>query len=169
MRSLVSGQKCVHSHSIWFSFASKTGFYSFRVVPWLRKHTKEINCTVWFSHSPSIFDRSFEMCGGTHEKKTVKFFWFTCSPGIYTCTHRRATYTSVRSPEHLSLWAIYDQRDSNEWTKKMPSNLRLQIGKLIEIHYIQFGNSFTHTHAHQYHIQMMLRMWNPSNIDNIYL
>lgn len=146
MRSLVSERKCVHSHSIWFSFASKTGFYSFRVVPWLRKHTKEINCTVWFSHSPSIFDRSFEMCGGTHEKKTVKFFWFTCSPGIYTCTHRRATYTSVRSPEHLSLWAIYDQRDSNEWTKKNAIKLKTTDWQINRNSLYSVWQLF-HTHA----------------------
>lgn len=166
MRSLVSGRKCVHSHSIWFSFASKTGFYSFRVVPWLRKHTKEINCTVWFSHSPSIFDRSFEMCGGTHEKKTVKFFWFTRSPGIHLYTGEQHIQACVhRSTFHFEQFMI-NETVTNEQKKSIEhktTDWQINRNSLYSVWQL------FHTRAHQYHIQMMLRMWNPSKIDNIYL
>lgn len=125
--------KCVHSHSIWFSFASKTGF--FRVLSNdMRKPERDKRHSLILSFafyiSLIILSKKLKRAQSEWEKKKrlnsfdlrVRGAYILVS--IYICIYKRAF---TESTFHFEQFMINDTKKCHR-TKK-------RIGKLIEFHY----------------------------------
>lgn len=140
----LSENACIHI-PFWFSFALKTGFVfslsSGSSGSKVRKHETDKLHSLIFSFAFYLWSFFWNVKTHIHEteKKTVKFFWFTCSGHIHL--YHRATFMYERAftaaPFTLNnLWSTSRNKTKR---KKMTSNLKIKIGK-FNWNYIQFGS-----------------------------